>query len=120
MYVTGSFHEACVSAKERGRPRGGDGGVENRGAGSVKLNSGNRKTLEAIFTNPVPSNIPWSDIERLFLALGGTVDNKRSGSRVAVFLRGRVAVFHEPHPNPDTDRGAVRNVRKFLSECGVI
>lgn len=27
-----------------------------------KLNSKNQKTLEAIFKNPVPADIPWGDI----------------------------------------------------------
>ena len=87
---------------------------------NIKLNSKNQKTLEAIFTNPVPSDIPWNDIERLFKGLGGIVDSKRSGSRVGVSLRGVRAVFHEPHPNPATDKGAVKNFRDFLRRCGVI
>jgi hypothetical protein len=87
---------------------------------NIKLNSKNQKTLEAIFKNPVPSDIPWGDIERLLESLGGTVDSKRSGSRVGVSLRGVRAVFHEPHPNPATDKGAVKNVREFLSRCGII
>ncbi len=86
---------------------------------NTKLNSKNQKTLEAIFKNPVPSDIPWADIEGLLESLGGIVDSKRSGSRVGVSLRGVRAVFHEPHPNPVTDKGAVKNVREFLRRCGI-
>jgi HicA-like toxin of HicAB toxin-antitoxin system len=86
---------------------------------TIKLNSKNQKTLEAIFKNPVRSDIPWGDIERLLEGLGGIVDSKRSGSRVGVSLRGVRAVFHEPHPNPATNKGAVKNVREFLSRCGI-
>ena len=85
----------------------------------AKLNSKNRNTLEAIFENPVRSDIHWDDIERLFVALGGIVDNKRKGSRVGVSIRGVKALFHEPHPNTETDKGAVQSVREYLRRCGI-
>ncbi len=34
----------------------------------MNLNNKQRKTLELIFTNPVPANIIWQDIESLFIA----------------------------------------------------
>jgi hypothetical protein len=34
-------------------------------------------------------------------------------------LNGRVAVLHRPHPQKETDKGAVRSVRRFLSEAGI-
>ena len=40
-----------------------------------------RKTLEAIFTNPVNGNIEWSRIEALFVAVGCVVV-EGSGSSV--------------------------------------
>ena len=58
------------------------------------------------------------DIEALFQELGGDA-SERSGSRVAVVLFGEVRVFHSPHPSPDTDRGAVASIRKWLEEHGV-
>jgi hypothetical protein len=85
----------------------------------IKLNSKNQKTLKAIFERPARSDIPWSDIERLFEGLGGIVDSKRAGSRIGVSLRGVRAIFHEPHPSPATDKGAVASVRKFLLRCGI-
>nr|WP_237703881.1 type II toxin-antitoxin system HicA family toxin [Rhodospirillum rubrum] len=60
------------------------------------------------------------DIERLFLALGGTVDDSREGSRVAVSLNGIRAVFHRPHPRPCTEKGALRSVRRFLVAAGIV
>lgn len=74
--------------------------------------------LEAIFVSPVRSNIRWSEIESLFHALGADVEEGR-GSRVRLQLNGVVAVFHRPHPQPTTDRGAVRSVRRFLETAGV-
>ena len=34
------------------------------------MNSGQRKTLAAIFATPIPKNLIWADIESLFIALG--------------------------------------------------
>ncbi|MCE9555542.1 MAG: type II toxin-antitoxin system HicA family toxin [Planctomycetes bacterium] len=64
------------------------------------------------------ANIKWRDIEALFRHLGAEVTKGR-GSRVRVVLNGVRAVFHRPHPSPDTDRGAVRSVRAFLESAGV-
>jgi hypothetical protein len=75
-------------------------------------------TLAAIRTDPVPANIKWRDIESLFRHLGAVITQGR-GSRLRVALNGKRAVFHCPHPRPDTDRGAVRSVRRFLAEAGI-
>jgi len=77
-----------------------------------------RKTLEAIFARPVRGGIRWTDIESLFRGLGAEI-SEREGSRIGVFLFGEVRVFHRPHPSPDTDKGAVASVRKWLEGNGV-
>jgi hypothetical protein len=82
------------------------------------MNNKHRKTLYATFSNPVPANIPWSEIIALFQALGATISQGR-GSRVRVLLNGQRAVFHEPHPERVTDKGAVKSVRDFLNNAGV-
>ena len=46
------------------------------------------------------SNIPWSDVEALFVALGAEV-TEGHGSRVRVALNGVRAVFHRPHPEKE-------------------
>jgi HicA toxin of bacterial toxin-antitoxin, len=76
------------------------------------------KTLEAIFEMPTRSNIPWRDVEGLFIALGAEVTEGK-GSRVRVALKGVKAVFHRPHPEKETDKGAVKSVQRFLVEAGV-
>jgi len=53
------------------------------------------------------------DIEALFNALGANV-SERAGSRIAVVLFGEVRVFHRPHPSPNTDKGAITSIRKWL------
>ncbi len=85
----------------------------------VLVNSKNKKTLEKVFRDPVSPSIPWRDIEKLFLALGGEI-TEGSGSRVRVKLGETLAVFHRPHPEKVTDKGAVKSVRKFLDNSGVL
>jgi hypothetical protein len=41
------------------------------------------------------------------------------GSRVRVALNGVKAVFHEPHPEKETDKGAVKAVREFLEKADI-
>jgi hypothetical protein len=69
--------------------------------------------LKYIFEDPVRANIPWTDIVSLFLALGAEVTPGR-GSRVRVALNGVRAVFHRHHPEEETDKGAVKSIRRFL------
>lgn len=76
------------------------------------------KTLEAIFARPTLGSIPWRDIKALFVGLGAKVV-EREGSRIAVILFGQVQVYHRPHPSPDTDKGAVASIRKWLEANGV-
>ena len=84
----------------------------------MELNSKHRKTLNAIFENPIKSNIPWSDIETMLIALGAEV-SEGAGSRVRIALNEIRAVFHRPHPEKEIDKGAVKSVRRFLIEAGV-
>lgn len=76
------------------------------------------RTLELLFSRPVSANIPWKDIEGLFVELGGET-SEREGSRVLVRLFGGRRVFHRPHPSPNTDKGAVESIRKWLEQNGV-
>ena len=77
-----------------------------------------RKTLEAIFEKPERANIAWRDIEALLVALGAEI-SEGSGSRVRVALKDVRAVFHRPHPRKETNKGAVKSVRRFLEAAGV-
>ena len=85
---------------------------------SIQMNSKHRRTLDAIFARPVPSDIRWSDIEALLIALGAERSEGR-GSRVRFLLNGAEAVFHRPHPKPETNKGAVVSVREFLVVAGI-
>ena len=82
------------------------------------MNNKHQKILVAIFTNPIPVDILWMDIVRLFEALGATISQGR-GSRIRISLNGQRAVFHEPHPERVTDKGVVKSVREFLLNAGI-
>jgi len=72
-----------------------------------------QRTLELIYKRPTSDNIRWKDVESLFKELGADV-SERAGSRVAVVLFDEVRVFHRPHPSPNTDKGAIASIRKWL------
>jgi hypothetical protein len=74
--------------------------------------------MELIFKTPIQANILWTDIESFLVALGGEL-SEGSGSRIRVKLNGVRAVFHRPHPEKTTDKGAVNSVRRFLENAGV-
>ena len=82
------------------------------------MRSRHSATLGAIFETPVRSNILWDDIVALLRALDAEISNGR-GSRVRIFLNGKRAVFHRPHPEKETDKGAVQSMREFLIAAGV-
>jgi hypothetical protein len=83
------------------------------------MNKKNQKTLDRIIEKPERSDIPWTDIERLVIALGGEISEGR-GSRVRIYLNGVRAVFHRPHPKRVTGKGAVSSMRRFLKEAEAI
>ncbi|HXW22177.1 MAG TPA: type II toxin-antitoxin system HicA family toxin [Rhodomicrobium sp.] len=82
------------------------------------MNAKHWRTLEAIYARPVPADLRWADIESLLIALGAERSEGR-GSRVRFLLKGVEAVFHRPHPKPETNKGAVASVREFLKMAGI-
>lgn len=82
------------------------------------MDNEHQKTLEAIFEKPERANILWRDIEALLMALGAEISDG-NGSRRRVALKGVRAVFHRTHPQKETDKGAVKSVRRFLEAAGV-
>lgn len=82
------------------------------------MNNKSKKTLKAIFERPVRSDVAWSDIEKLFLALGAEISEGK-GSRVRVLLSDVVATFHRPHPESVTTKGGLKSVRRFLENAGI-
>jgi hypothetical protein len=83
-----------------------------------RLNNKQQSTLSEIFRNPLHANLEWDDIESLIRALGGEI-SEGAGSRVRIYLNGVRAVFHRPHRANKTDKGAIKSVRRFLTEAGI-
>ena len=82
------------------------------------VNTKHRKTLESIFADPVRADVEWRAVEALLLALGAEI-SEGSGSRVRVVLNDVRAVFHRPHPEKETGKGALKSVRRYLQASGV-
>lgn len=76
------------------------------------------RILKFVFEDPVKSNILWRDIEAMLKSQGAEI-TEGTGSRVRIALNGVRAVFHRPHPQKETDKGAIRSLRRFLTEAGV-
>lgn len=82
------------------------------------MNSANKKTLEAIFSSPVPTTMEWRRIELLFMALGAqTIEG--NGSRVRFILNEQIGTFHRPHPQKEAKPYQVRDARLFLEQAGI-
>lgn len=82
------------------------------------MNSKQRKTLAAVFADPVYGSVEWAAIESLLVAVGCEVIEE-SGSRVRFVFQGAVATFHRPHPAREAKRYQVRDAREFLLRIGV-
>ncbi len=84
----------------------------------MTLNTKHTQTLEKIYERPTRANIAWTDIVGLFKACGADV-SQRQGSHVCIKLGQQRTVFHAPHPQKETVKGAVEDVRAFLQRAEV-
>src|SRR5713101_5637371 len=66
-----------------------------------------------IFAEPIRANVNWKDAEAMLAAFGAEISEGK-GSRVRIALNNVPAVFHRPHPQKETDKGALRSLRRFL------
>ena len=82
------------------------------------MNKAQRKTLNDIFAQPVPTTLEWRRIESLFVSLGAqTIEG--AGSRVRFDLNGIVAAFHRPHTAKEAKPYQVKDAKTFLENAGV-
>ncbi len=77
-----------------------------------------KKTVAAIFSDPVNGNMEWSRIEALLVALGCRVI-EGDGSSVTFEKDGIRAYFHRPHPAREALRYRIKDAREFLKKLGV-
>ena len=84
------------------------------------MNSKHRKTLKAVFAEPVSGPVECLAIEALLVAAGCNVI-QGNGSRVRFESSHRVIVtFHRPHPQKEAKRYQVKDAREFLTKIGVV
>jgi hypothetical protein len=85
------------------------------------VNTKQLKSLIKIFTETTSSDMKWSEVESLLIALGADVTEGR-GSRKRVKLNNTKLLFHAPH-GTGTDKTlcqcGVRSIRSFLTEAGI-
>jgi len=78
-----------------------------------------QRTQEAVFEDPVRSNIAWRGTVAMLEASGGKI-TEGAGSRVRIALNRVRAVFHRPHPRKETAKRVVKSMQRFLAEAGVM
>jgi hypothetical protein len=81
------------------------------------MNSKQRKTLEAIFSKPVPRSLPWNEIESLLMAVGCELEEGK-GSRVIFDKDGEVFHAHRPHPRGEVQPYVIKEIRAYLERIG--
>lgn len=82
------------------------------------MNSKQKRTLAAIFKDPVSASMVWKEIESLLISAGADVI-EGNGSRVRFHKDGIIAAFHRPHPKKEAKPYQVRDARTFLKQLGV-
>jgi len=83
------------------------------------MSAKHRRTLAALFEDPVRSNILWNDVVSMLVYFGAGLRNG-AGSRVRVSLGGQRTTLHRPHPQKEVNTYTVRDLRAFLLLTGVV
>jgi hypothetical protein len=83
------------------------------------MNNRHRKTQAAVFADPVPKNMAWTDLESLLRNIGCDVI-EGDGSRVGFEFKTLRLDLHRPHPNKEAKPYQIRLVREFLKAAGVV
>lgn len=74
--------------------------------------------LEAIFTDPVSSNIHWREIESLLHHLGATVETGH-GARFRITLNHIEFYIHHPHNSNTCSKSDIKALREHLAHAGI-
>lgn len=79
------------------------------------------KNLAKLCATPPPSDYKWDDLVSVLTHLGYKKLNN-GGSRRKFYHSGKdlLIVCHEPHPNPNVDKGCIVDVVEHLKANGVI
>lgn len=83
--------------------------------------SKHEKILKRLSATPIPSNIKWDELVGVLKYLGYELLNN-SGSRRKFFHKEKnhLIICHEPHPNPDVDKGCIADVVEHLENLNFL
>lgn len=77
-----------------------------------------RNVLEAIFRDPLSSNIQWREVESLLNHLGAAVEPNH-GARFRIVLNRHEFFIHHPHHGNEFTKQEVKHLREALAGAGV-
>ena len=77
-----------------------------------------RNVLQAIYHDPVSSNIQWREVESLLNHLGASIEPSH-GARFRVVLNQREFFIHHPHHSNEFAKQEIKHLREGLASAGV-
>lgn len=77
-----------------------------------------RNVLQAIFHDPLPSNIQWREVESLLNHLGASIEPSH-GARFRVLLNKHEFFVHHPHHSNEFGKQEIKHLREALASAGV-
>ena len=82
------------------------------------MSNKHRHVLEAIFRDPVSSNIQWREVESLLNHLGAPVEPGH-GARFRILLNRHEFFVHHPHHGNEFAKQEIKHLRESLAGAGV-
>ena len=77
-----------------------------------------QRTLSQFFSHPIPMNIKWSDVVKMFASYGADVEVVHGG-REKISINGEESTFHIPHGKVLDSKDEVVAIRHFLERAGL-
>jgi len=77
-----------------------------------------RNVLQAIFHDPLSSNVQWREVESLLHHLGAIVEPGH-GARFRVTLNRHEFTVHHPHHGNELGKTDIKHLRECLAAAGV-
>lgn len=81
------------------------------------MSNKHRNTLQAIYHDPVSSNLQWREVESLLNHLGATVEPAH-GARFRIVLNRHEFFLHHPHHSNELSKQEVKHLRECLASAG--
>ncbi len=82
------------------------------------MNAKHKKTLAALFAQPIPKSLAYRDVAALLKALD-CIQFEAEGSRVVFARETSKVLLHRPHPGKEVKDYQIKKIKAFLEEIGV-